>query len=98
MTASIATGVIDPSDPFELKIAPNPSAGRFNLKSRGELNKTIRVQLLDLSGRVVLESQYRPTTNDHQQPLNLKLPAGVYQLRIQIDKRVFVRTIAIVAS
>src|SRR6185503_12786791 len=92
---SVATGIIDPDDPFEIKIAPNPSQGDFYLLAKGVINKMIRIEIVNLSGQVVYNGQQKATANDYTRLLNLEnLGGGLYKMKIFIDNKIYLRTIA----
>lgn len=69
---------------------PNPTDGNFSI-DLGDIYPSVKITVLDLSGKVVLSSAYLES-----QLLNLKLdaPAGIYTLRVESEgKRAIVRLV-----
>ncbi|GAB2947000.1 hypothetical protein GCM10027048_10020 [Hymenobacter coalescens] len=62
-------------------VYPNPNDGRFTVKLKQAATPDTRLELLDLSGRLVRQHQLVPGTRE-QQIVVPGLPSGVYQLRV----------------
>ncbi len=96
VSVSVATGVINPSNSFEIKILPNPSPGEFYLKAKEVQNKVINVEVLNMAGQLVYRSGKKQEANDYTQLINLdKMPQGIYAVKIMVDDKVYVRSVVI---
>ncbi len=91
-------GGIDQNNPYELKAAPNPSNGVFNLLARRAQDKNIYIEVLNIAGQKVYASgKFTIGSNNFIYPFNLeKMMAGVYLLKVMIDDRAY--TIPIVKT
>ena len=96
ITVSIATGVSNPGNSFEIKLLPNPSSGEIYLKAKEVQNKLIRVDITNSIGQKVYQSGPMMGANSYTQLINLdKMPPGIYAVKIIIDDKVYVRRISI---
>jgi len=96
ITVSVATGVINPGNTFEIKILPNPSPGEFYLKAKEVQNKVINVEVLNMTGQLVFRSGKKQGANDYTQLISLeKMSQGIYAVKIMVDDKVYVRSVMI---
>ncbi len=96
VSVSVATGVINPGNSFEIKILPNPSSGEFYLKAKEVQNKVINVEVLNMAGQLVYRSGKKQGANNYTQLIDLdKMPQGIYGVKIMVDDKVYVRSVVI---
>ncbi len=75
-----------------IKISPNPASREVNIQFPAVLNETVRIQLLDMTGRLV---QYFEVA-DQQAQLQLNHQTnGMYFLRLESDQKVYVQKLMI---
>jgi hypothetical protein len=84
---SVTTGLRTDAGTFS--IFPNPNTGAFTIVAPAM--DTYRVQVLDVSGRLVAEDAFTGST--HQ--MRLSLPAGIYQVRLIAGEKVQVGRLVI---
>ncbi|KMQ60311.1 hypothetical protein ACM46_17200 [Chryseobacterium angstadtii] len=79
-------GTAETSSPLadDIKIYPNPSDGRFFIKSRN-LKGEMKVTAFDSSGRVISSDSYQ-ANGDYTKEFNLNAPKGVYIININSPK------------
>lgn len=96
VNVSVATGVINPVNSFEITILPNPSGGELYLKAKGVQDKVINVEVLNMTGQLVFRGGKKQGANDYTQLIDLdKLPQGIYAVKIMINDKVFVRSVVL---
>lgn len=79
---------------LSLTILPNPVSSQFVARLRSTKATTARLQLLDLSGRVVAEKALtRPDTEHESVFVTEELPSGMYVLRANVGGKVVSRKI-----
>ncbi len=75
-----------------IKIAPNPASREVNIEFPDALDRTVRIQLLDMTGRQI---QYFEV-NEQQARLDLNSTSnGMYLLRIESNQQVYVQKLMI---
>ena len=93
----VVTAVVDVNGvEIGLKLSPNPNKGRFTLdfevKGKGDLS----ISLINASGQKVFNNTYPGFTGRFTKQLNVGRPgSGVYTLRIDHNKKTFVKKIII---
>ncbi len=83
----ITTGIDDVAKELEFTMFPNPASDQVTIRL-GESHGQTRVEVLDLSSRVIQQTVF---TNTHQMTVSLDMAAGQYLLRISTDDRVGVK-------
>lgn len=82
-----------------LNIFPNPNSGEFLLTYSLPEKSTVRVSILDLTGREIVQvSESDETAGDHQQPVSLSdqpLTHGIYFLKLQVNNQTYVRKLVV---
>lgn len=82
------------NDPFQLSISPNPSPAVFYFSAQHMLNKLLHIEIFNASGAKVYQLNTKSVSNDFFQSINLStVPAGLYFLKVQIDRSNFYRQI-----
>ena len=79
-----------------LRLFPNPSDGVFNVTFDQQLKGSLQLEIIDLSGRVVLNKLF----SDHQGAFSTtfdlgRLASGIYQLRLHSPDGVAIRSFVI---
>lgn len=65
-----------------ISIIPNPSSGNFSIQSFSKNQKSIRLMITDITGRVVLNEEYVFNAGENSIPIELNAPKGIYHVRI----------------
>lgn len=86
-TQTLGTKEISSPLADDIKIYPNPSDGRFFIKSQNIKGK-VKVNVLDASGRLIHSSAYQSEGNNTKE-LNVNAPKGVYVISINSSKGVY---------
>lgn len=82
-----SVGIIESLDMIGLNVYPNPSAGVFNVSFNSTTISQIIIELVDLSGRIVHRQSNTPTDiGATVLNMDLPVPLGMYQLRVQSAK------------
>jgi len=88
-------GIENPETIIEARIYPNPAVNTFNVRLNGN-DKTYKIQMVDLTGTVVLS---KTVTNKHgDQPISLNagdLESGLYFLKISFGNTSTTRKVII---
>lgn len=70
---------------FDFSVFPNPNNGQFSIDFRGE-NGTAQIEVLSVSGKVVLSEQ-RTVTNNSRMEIDLgNTVSGLYFVRVTMDE------------
>ncbi len=78
----LATGVADQSADPRLLVDPNPASESIRIQYTGVVSDNMRVQLLELSGKVILNTEYSASTIATGTLLDVShLPKGAYILK-----------------
>lgn len=82
-----------------LNIYPNPNNGDFLLTYNLPEKSNVRVSVIDLTGREIVEiSEKAQTAGDHQQEIAIagnQLSAGIYMVKLQANNQVYVKKLVI---
>jgi len=82
-TASARRAAAEPGLTFQISVSPNPVGEEFRVKIEGAQHQSVRFQLTDLSGQVLVDKQMLVEQALHQEQLRLGAsPAGMYLLRV----------------
>ena len=76
-------GTVSPEKVWGLPVQPNPSAGRFVLTMGNAPTGTLRADVFDAGGRLLLQQKHEPSNPLYSAPLDLTdFPPGTYTLRL----------------
>lgn len=86
----------EPDDVLFFELFPNPSSGNITLALHQNTAPQLRVMVLDIMGKVVLENKMEKNSTYLQQQIDLqKLPTGSYQLLLTdgelLGRKIFVK-------
>ena len=71
-----------------LAVLPNPVTNLLRLQVSDSKGQVVQTELLDASGREVLNREFVPETNSHQEEFGVQeLPMGMYFLRVSTSDR-----------
>ena len=74
---------------FSVSIRPNPSFGTINLVISGLKSGEVRVSIMDLSGKIVLQETFTTTSNKVSRKIDLStFQRGVYFVKVETDIQV----------
>ncbi len=78
-----------------VKVYPNPASEQLFIEFSANKNAKTSIEFYDLTGKT-LQTKSQKTTGKHQESLDLRqYSAGIYFLKLTIDKQVFVRKILV---
>lgn len=78
----------------EIRIYPNPSAGRFTVEFLNPSLENIHLMLTDIQGKVLYFKDISPNVT-YRENLDISLPKGLYLLKIQTGSAIEVQKIII---
>jgi hypothetical protein len=82
-SASARLGAAEPGLRVQLSVFPNPVEEEVRVSIQGAQHQTVRLQLTDLTGRVLVDKQVVVEQATHQERLGLGgSPVGMYLLRV----------------
>ncbi len=81
-------------DALAFAMSPNPSDGRFRVRMAADARELNLLQVMDLEGRVLMESRHKAATAIEVDATDLA--AGLYIVRMSNDKTAFSRKLSIV--
>ena len=85
-TASLAVAEIFSSRKMEAKIFPNPMKDVLNVLVENAANKSLKVQILSLSGAILLDERYTPRTDAWMLQIDAtNMVNGSYFVRLLCD-------------
>lgn len=79
---NIASAVASPENKIRFDAFPNPNQGSFTVEIEGNLPATLPATLLDGTGKTIYQTDLAAQGGTIRQNFDLKLPAGIYFLRI----------------
>lgn len=76
------------SESVEVKLSPNPNAGRLQLEINSYLKGNLELRILDLSGKTLWSQKANKSSDLFQRSLNLShLPNGMYLIECRIAEQ-----------
>lgn len=73
-----------------LEVYPNPTTGEFNYTLTQLEAEKVRLSIVDMTGRIVIQQEFRKFTNELSGQFDLKdQSAGVYYLKVEADDQTF---------
>ncbi|OYT13201.1 MAG: hypothetical protein B6I19_06300, partial [Bacteroidetes bacterium 4572_114] len=78
---------IYPGFPNKLNIFPNPANGHINIKLPSEARGLVRINITDLSGKLLIEKSINASITDMYYWDNLNLQPGLYIVNLHIKNR-----------
>jgi hypothetical protein len=87
------TGIEDLKNENEMSVYPNPSYGKFVLKSNTSF-KTL--QIFNVAGKNIYELN-KPVTNGQNEIILPSMPRGIYLIRLSDGEKLFTRKLVIVS-
>lgn len=95
----IIPGTVDSKEITEARrfsIYPNPTSDFATIELTGYTGKDVQWQLLDINGRILKHNSSNTLGQTHFEEIRLHdLNAGIYVVRVVIDKKVFAREIVV---
>ena len=79
----------------QVNIYPNPNNGEFNLSFKLELDKSYKLEIRDVTGRLIQQEDLRGTGQTISKPMRIDDAAGVYFMRIFSDQETMIKRIII---
>ena len=71
----------------DVRVYPNPVQSRLSVDFHSSGNETVRLRLMNLSGRVVLNRAVTSFSNTHEINLS-QVPSGTYLLKVSVENKV----------
>ncbi|PCJ28554.1 MAG: hypothetical protein COA97_01010 [Flavobacteriales bacterium] len=91
-TISIITGIDEVENNFGILIYPNPNTGQFIIEKPSDLNKEVKVKLLDATSKLIMD-KIIPIGKQKIEMNITQYSSGIYYLQLIIDDEVFVKQI-----
>jgi hypothetical protein len=90
--ANVRTATTDLKSTLKADLFPNPASNLLNIVLDNEFTGAVKVQIMDISGAVVLQKVVEKTAKNFQTTLNINgLTSGTYFVRISTEKEVTVK-------
>jgi photosystem II stability/assembly factor-like uncharacterized protein len=89
----IETGVGEPVATRDVSIYPNPTSGQFKVQSSKIKDEVVKVELVGLNGKVLMEAGKRGGTEAGMEFDVSHLPAGIYFVRISMSDSIILKKI-----
>ena len=82
------SALVPPMGARGLLVLPNPVTNLLRLQVQDSKGQAVQTTLTDVSGREVLNREFVPETNSHQEELGVQeLPMGMYFLKVSTSDR-----------
>lgn len=92
LTIENCTGLVQYSMEDKISVVPNPSSGVFTFKMEDLNGQDIRIEVLDVQGRVIFTQKLENISGNYSNQLDLKnYPKGTYYMRFIEDRNVVIR-------
>jgi Secretion system C-terminal sorting domain/Reeler domain len=83
LASPISSGVNELADNINIQLSPNPTPSVVALRLESKLNKAVKIQIVDLTGRAILSENWNVSIGANQRSVDLKDYAkGVYMVQI----------------
>jgi hypothetical protein len=90
LTGSVVTGITEIEKSMDLVIYPNPTASTSTIDFTITQNKSVKINIVDVMGRLLEEASKTADNDGHVSYIinqNNNLAAGVYFVNIDIDNQ-----------
>ena len=83
LASPISSGVNELADNINIQLSPNPTPSMVALRLESKINKAVKIQIVDLTGRAILSENWGISIGANQRSIDLKDYAkGVYMVQI----------------
>ncbi len=83
ITSPISSGVNELAENVQIQLSPNPTTSTVSLWLDSKVSKTLKVQMTDISGRIVLSENWSVIVGQNQRLLNTQgFAKGAYMVQI----------------
>jgi Secretion system C-terminal sorting domain len=83
IASPISSGVNELADNINIQISPNPTPSVAAMRLESRVNKAVKVQIVDLTGRAVFSENWGISIGANQRSIDLKdLAKGIYMIQI----------------
>jgi acid phosphatase type 7 len=90
------SSLADGSETVGFIVSPSPSKGRFTLKTSGLPGNIHSLQILSVTGELVLEKEYQSGTASIEDEIDITgSPAGLYLVNLRTGNHLFIKRIVI---
>ena len=92
VTVILCVGIDEGLNDFGILIYPNPNSGQFTIEKPSDLNKEVRVKLLDATSKLILDKVI-PIGKQRIEMDITQYSSGIYYLQLNVDDEVSVKQI-----
>jgi hypothetical protein len=83
LASPITSSVNELADNINIQVSPNPTPSTVALQLDSKINKTVKVQLVDLAGRAIFSDKWNVTIGTNQRSIDLRdFSKGIYMVQI----------------
>lgn len=94
LASPISSGVNDLAENVQIQLSPNPTPSTVSVWLESKVSKSVKIQVTDLSGRIVLSDNWAVTVGQNQRSLDMNaLPKGAYMVQIVDNQNVIAKKI-----
>lgn len=94
ITSPISSGVNDLADNIKIQLSPNPTPSTVAVLLESKLSKTLKIQVTDISGRMILSENWAVSVGQNARSFDLQAFAkGVYMIQVVDNQNVISKKI-----
>lgn len=94
ITSPISSGVNELADNVQIQLSPNPTPSTVSVWLESKISKGLKIQLTDLSGRIVLSESWSVSVGQNQRILDLHTFAkGAYMIQVLDNQNIISKKI-----
>jgi hypothetical protein len=83
LPSPISSGVNELADNINIQVSPNPTPSTVALRLDSKINKSVKVQVVDMMGRAVFSEKWNVTIGQNQRSIDLRdFSKGIYMVQI----------------
>jgi hypothetical protein len=83
LPSPISSGVNELADNINIQVSPNPTPSTVALRLESKINKTVKVQVVDMAGRAIFSEKWSITLGANQRSIDLRdFSKGIYMVQI----------------
>ena len=94
ITSPISSGVNELADNVQIQLSPNPTPSKVSISLESKMTKTLKIQITDITGRIVLSDNWAVTVGQNQRSLDMNdFSKGAYMVQIVDNQNIISKKI-----
>jgi Secretion system C-terminal sorting domain len=83
LPSPITSSVNELADNINIQVSPNPTPSTVALRLDSKINKSVKVQVVDIAGRAIFSEKWNVTIGENQRSIDLRdFSKGIYMVQI----------------